>query len=318
MTEPAEIPSPTQAPAPAPADQGLPDNPIPNGINAPAPTPPVEPAPAVSGRLIDTPTPIQPIGEPTPAPTQPIPPAVDWKETHIPEKYRSDPYIGLFKDAESFMEGVRGLKNLAGKKGLEKPVDGATEQQWDDYWKAVGRPDSPDDYKYESLKDSANQPLFEFEDSTLKPIKEEMFKHGLTNDQVQANLDIYANLQIAEAEAQVDIVAAERMQTVSNLTSAWGDQYESNVTRAYGIMDHLGLGEFVESKGLEANEALLRAMHALSSEYSEAVIGPKGSTKTVHSELTELESSPAYHNANDPKHKEVISRRLALLKQLGS
>jgi hypothetical protein len=252
----------------------------------------------------------------TPTSPPPAEPAADWKETHIPEKYRNDPYINLFQDAESFMEGVRGLKSLAGKKGLERPVDGATEQEWSDYWQAIGRPTSPDDYKYEPLKDSANQPLYEFSDDMLKPIKEKMFEAGLTNDQVQANLDIYANLQIADAQAKAEAAANERMQTVGNLRKEWGEQTDSNLNRAYNILDHLGLGEFAANHGLEANETLLRAMHALSGEYSEAVIGKGGSTKTVQSELAELEASPAYHNANDPKHKEVIARRLALIKQL--
>lgn len=69
----------------------------------------------------------------------------DWRES-IPEELRGDPAIKNFKDVEDLARGFLETKKLIGQKGLSRPEDKAGEEEWDAFYKALGRPDAPEGY----------------------------------------------------------------------------------------------------------------------------------------------------------------------------
>ena len=76
----------------------------------------------------------------------------------IPEAFRDKPWAKEnAKDPDTFFKFVDNQNALIGKKGVIVPGEGATPEQVNDYFKALGRPDNPDGYEFaniEELKDS--------------------------------------------------------------------------------------------------------------------------------------------------------------------
>ena len=76
----------------------------------------------------------------------------DWREG-IPEELRGDPAIQNFKDVTDLTKGFLETKKLMGQKGLSRPEDNAGAEEWDAFYKAIGRPDAPEGYGLEMPAD---------------------------------------------------------------------------------------------------------------------------------------------------------------------
>lgn len=109
----------------------------------------------------------------TPPPVTPpvIPPAAPAFIEQIPEPYRDKPWAKEnAKDPDTFFKFVDNQNAMVGKKGVIIPGEGAPVEQVNEYLKAIGVPDSPDEYELtpiEELKDGKRDAEFEKAVKTL-------------------------------------------------------------------------------------------------------------------------------------------------------
>jgi hypothetical protein len=244
----------------------------------------------------------------------PAPPE-DWKKS-LPEKYRNNPYINRFDSMEKFIESAENAQRLLGKKGLERPAPDAPPEHWSEYWDAIGRPKSPSDYQIENITDSTGAVEFEFSKESLDGILPEMHKRGFTNDQAQFVMDQYAALEMANSQTAEAKYLAQTEQTLTNLQSEYKESTEAKIRRGLLALENLGLYEVLEQHKLDTSEAFIRAGIKLSEQFSEAVVGTGASVKDHITRLSEIENSPAFKNARDPKHKQAVAERLRILKEM--
>lgn len=145
----------------------------------------------------------------------------------------------------------------------------------------------------------------------------------------QAALDLFfAMAPEADAQAQASYQASVE-EALKPLKGEWGGQYAARVEAGQKALAALlpeaeakDFGEFIKSTGLGDDPQFLKLGYALAEKLSEGGLpnpnsksGNMGMTPdAAKQEIAKLEAMPAFSNANDPGHADVIRRRNAAYK----
>lgn len=82
------------------------------------------------------------------APVTPPPVALPEFGTIVPPEFKDKPWVKETKDVPSLFKRMDSLLSEMGKKPAGIPQDTATQEEWDAFYKALGRPDNPEDYDF--------------------------------------------------------------------------------------------------------------------------------------------------------------------------
>lgn len=155
--------------------------------------------------------------------------AKSWKET-ISEEFRNDPNISKFTEIDALAKSYINATRMIGQDKVAVPNENSTEDQWNEVYGKLGRPESPDKYKLEVKSDVV--PLNE---GAVKSFAENAHKLGLNNKQAQGILEYYKNSM--EGSAQQARVNTETAQAnaEAELRKEWGRSYEDNIKKAGAV-----------------------------------------------------------------------------------
>ena len=80
---------------------------------------------------------------------QPSTVAKSWKET-ISEEFRNDPNISKFTEIDALAKSYINATRMIGQDKVAVPNENSTDDQWNEVYGKLGRPESPDKYKLET------------------------------------------------------------------------------------------------------------------------------------------------------------------------
>ncbi len=166
----------------------------------------------------------------------------DWK-SGLPDDLKTEKSLEGFKAVTDLAKGFVETKRLVGQT-LRAPAADAPEEEWDKYYKAGGKPNAPEEYKF-AVPDG----LLTKEEE--KQIREEAYREGLNSRQVQKRVD-----RIAEHVASVRKAEREEFERIDKgYREKWGANYPRNMAlitatleridpdkTLRGILDASGLG----------------------------------------------------------------------------
>lgn len=160
---------------------------------------------------------------------QPPTVAKSWKEA-IPEELRNDPNISKFTELESLAKSYVNATRMIGQDKVAIPNNNSTEDQWNEVYDKLGRPESADKYQLDVKSD-----VVPFDESAIKSFTENAHKLGLNNKQAQGILEFYKNSMEGSAQQnQVDMETAQA-QAEQELRKEWGRAYEDNIKKAGAV-----------------------------------------------------------------------------------
>ncbi len=163
---------------------------------------------------------ITPSTEPTPQPTK------SWKEA-ISEEFRNDPNIEKFTEIDALAKSYINATKMIGQDKVAVPNKNSTEDQWNEVYEKLGRPESADKYTLNVKSD-----VVPIEDTAIKQFAENAHKLGLNNKQAQGILEFYkTNMEGVAQQAKVDTETAQA-QSEQQLRQEWGRDFEPNVKKA--------------------------------------------------------------------------------------
>ena len=155
--------------------------------------------------------------------------AKSWKET-ISEEFRNDPNISKFTEIDALAKSYINATKMIGSDKIAVPTNNSTEDQWNEVYNKLGRPESPDKYKLDFKSEVA--PV---DEQAIKSFAEVAHKTGLNEKQAQAILDFYKqNSENSVQQLKIDTETAQA-QAEQQLRQEWGKQYESNITKAASV-----------------------------------------------------------------------------------
>lgn len=315
-----------------------------NRVYDPAPAPVVEPGnatPATPPNPAPSSTPAAaPVAAtPTPAAAAQTPQEKAWLKL-IPEAHRSDKrwekYPGnTFEEViPQFAERIVAAEAAISAEKIIKPKAGASPEEMEAFYKALGRPDKPDSYKFDLPPDAAKYPV---RPETIKESQELFHKAGLNPDQAKIIAEGYMAKRVAEVKAAAEASEAAFAKTKETIDKMWGDQkaQQSNLValalRSYGadlppelapLLDGIANDTtFQESKYYPVLVHLLaRAGRdnledvALRSGQPRPTLGrtPDQAKRELAEKKATPEWSRAYLNPSDPRHAIVRDEARAL------
>ena len=241
-----------------------------------------------------------------------------WKEI-ISEEYRSNPNIEKFTEIDALAKSYINAVSMIGSDKIPVPTNSSTEEQWNEIYSKLGRPESPDKYQLDIKSEVAS-----INEDAIKSFADIAHKTGLNNKQAQAILEYYKNN--VEAETQQSKINTETFQAQSEqlLRKEWGSNFDANIKKAgalakanmnpelldMSLQDGTRLGDHPEIIKGFANIANLLSEDKLISTESENV----NTAQDYQAEISSIvnDRNGPYWNRSHPDHDRVVQQVLTL------
>jgi len=263
----------------------------------------------------------QPILSSTQQQTQPVS-GKTWKEA-ISQEYRSNPNIEKFTELDALAKSYINAVSMIGTDKIPLPGKSATDEQWNEVYNKLGRPESPDKYTLEFKTDVA--PV---DENVIKGFAQNAHKLGLNNKQAQGILEFYKQtLEGSAKEMNVNMETAQA-EAANMLRSEWGKSYDDNLKKASAVAQTYLEPELLDTQlrdgsRLGDNPKIIKAFANIANLLSEdKIIGTESDNiiqgREIEKEIEELTSDRqgAYWNKMHPNHNKVVNQVLALREML--
>ena len=252
-------------------------------------------------------TPVSPTTETQPA-------AKTWKEA-ISEEFRNDPNIEKFTEIDALAKSYINATQMIGKDKVAVPNKNSTDDQWNEVYDKLGRPESADKYTL-----NAKSEVVPIDEQAIKQFAENAHQLGLNNKQAQGILEFYKNNMEGMAhQAKVDTETAQA-QSTQQLRQEWGREFDTNIKKAGALAkanmnpeildmqlkDGMRLGDHPEIiKGFAKIAGMMSEDKIVSTE-SENV----SSNTDVETEISDIMNNKdgPYWNRSHPDHDKVVQQ----------
>jgi len=243
-------------------------------------------------------------------------------QTLIPEEYREERSLQNFQNMNDFVKSYLHSQKLVGADKIPVPNKMATDDDWNEVYKRLGRPSSPDEYQYQLPEQN------KLDDATLKAFSEQAHKLGLLPKQAQGIIDYYNGLaQQSEQSASMQQETA-RLEAETVLRKEYGPAYDNKINAAKNLATNTLGAEFLRDTVLQDgsrlgdNPQVVKAFATLAEKLSEdnLVQGDVASAMTIKEINDEISSltqpGSAYWNKTHINHKTAVEevQRLYQLK----
>jgi len=259
----------------------------------------------------------QPILSSTQQPTQPTS-GKTWKEA-ISQEYRSNPNIEKFTELDALAKSYINAVSMIGTDKIPLPGKSATDEQWNEVYNKLGRPESADKYTLQFKSDVA--PI---DENAIKGFAQNAHKLGLNNKQAQGILEFYkSTLEGSAKEMSVNMEVAQS-EAANALRSEWGRAYDENLRKASAVAKSYLEPELLDTQlrdgsRLGDNPKIIKAFANIANLLSEdKIVGTEAENvlqgKDIEKEIEELttDKQGAYWNKMHPSHNKVVNQVLAL------
>ena len=260
------------------------------------------------------------LAEATTEQVQEEPKVINFKEL-IPEDYKDEKSLQNFASMDDFVKSYLSAQKLVGANKVAIPNKMATDEDWDEVYKKLGRPDKPDDYKYSFKDDEINQ-------DQLKSFNETAHRIGLLPKQAERIIKFYNEMNEQQQVDQTKVFEEKQVEAMSALKKEFGPTYNKRLDQAKKLATETLGNEMLnntilkDGSRLGDNVSVIKAFSMLADKLSEdEIVKGEGTgyitASEIEKEISELteEGSP-YWQKTHPNHKETVDRVFKLREQL--
>ena len=239
----------------------------------------------------------------------------------IPEGFKEEKALDNFNNMEDFVKSYLHAQKLVGADKIPVPNKHATDEDWNEVFKRLGAPETPDDYKY-NIKDQ------ELDQNQVKEFNKAAHQLGLLPKQAEGLIKFYNEMNGNAAASQEEAAAQTQLQTETELKKEFGPQFAKRLDQAKKLaVNSLG-SEFLENTILKDGSRLgdnikvIKAFSELAEKLSEdEIIKGDGSdymtAKDIEKEINELtQEGSAYWIKTHPNHQKAVQEVLKLREML--
>ena len=248
------------------------------------------------------------------------PKVINFKDL-IPEKYKEEKALSNFVSMDDFVKSYLSAQRLVGANKVAIPNKMATDEDWDEVYKKLGRPATPEDYKYSFGEEEIDQ-------NALKSFNETAHRIGLLPKQAERIIKFYNEMN---TQAEVDnqkLFEAKQTEAMTDLKKEFGPTYTKRLDQAKKLAtETLGnemLNNTVLKDGTRLGDSVevIKAFSMLADKLSEdEIIKGEGSSyqtaSEIEKEISELtEDGSPYWQKTHPNHAKTVDRVFKLREQL--
>ena len=248
------------------------------------------------------------------------PKEVNFKDL-IPENFREEKALDNFNNMEDFVKSYLHAQKLVGADKIPVPNKHSTDEDWNEVFKRLGAPSSPDDYKYD-FKDQ------EMDSGQVQEFNKTAHKLGLLPKQAEGLIKFYNEMNGNIAANQEEAAAQAQLNVETELRKEFGPQFNKRLDQAKRLaVNSLGQ-DFLENTYLKDGSRLgdnlnvIKAFSDLADNLSEdPIIQGDGSSymtaKDIEKEITELtQEGSAYWDKTHINHQKSVDEVLKLREML--
>ena len=253
----------------------------------------------------------------------PITPS-SWKES-ISEEFRSDPSIEKFTEIDALAKSYINATKMIGQDKLVIPNNNSTDDQWNEVYSKLGRPESADKYSLDAKSETV--PM---DEGAIKSFTEQSHKLGLNNKQAQGILEFYKNnMEGTAQQSKIDTETAQ-VQSEQQLRQEWGRDFEGKVKQA-GALAKANINpevlDMTLSNGTRLGDhpEIIKGFAKIAGMMSEDKIVSTESenvdtSKDIESEISALtnDTTGPYWNKQHPEHDKIVQQVYTLREMLNA
>ena len=243
----------------------------------------------------------------------------DWKAS-LSDELRADKSLENIKDVSSLAKSYIHAQKLVGADKIPVPNKHATEDDWNAVYKRLGRPETPDGYKFNLPEDQ------KVDENGLKVFADHAHKLGLLPNQAEGLVKFYNEMQSNQLQEADSTALAGRQKAMDELQSEWGAAYKQKVDQANNVVASVFPQGFMSTNLADGTKlgdhpAVIKAFADLASKMGEDKIpqaeGPTYLTpKQIDKEIATLQApGSAYWDKNHPNHGIAVEEVQALFEQ---
>lgn len=241
----------------------------------------------------------------------------------IPENFREEKSLENFNNMEDFVKSYLHAQKMVGADKIPVPNKHSTDEDWNEVFKRLGAPSSPDDYKY-NFKDQ------EMDSGQVQEFNKTAHKLGLLPKQAEGLIKFYNEMNGNIAANQEEAAAQAQLNVETELRKEFGPQFNKRLDQAKRLaVNSLGQ-DFLENTYLKDgsrlgdNLTVIKAFSDLADKLSEdPIIQGDGSSymtaKDIEKEITELtQEGSAYWDKTHINHQKSVDEVLKLREMLNN
>ncbi len=245
-----------------------------------------------------------------------------WKDNLLPEEIRSEKIWDRFGNIQEVFKSESEAQKLVAKKGLIPPTDKSTPEEWNSFYKALGRPDKPEEY---GLKRPDEIPEEMWDNELLNSATKAFHEMGVPTPQAKKLFDWY-NQKTLESIKKTEQAhqEAERLirgESGNKYDAIADDSHRLMTNNLEGLPEPIKQGILTEINDPKVKPYLFFLLANIQKHFDEHTVmtgGELPGTKGIDQQIAELEAQPEYldiKRENPAKHKLLIEQTMRLREQ---
>lgn len=178
----------------------------------------------------------------------------------VPRDYREK--VGGYDSMSAFMADALDAIDAKGR-AVVRPKEDAAPEQWAEYWKSVGRPESAEGYTLQA-PDGVS-----IDNELAKEFRQIAFDRGLTDEQANKLFGWYVETVVHNQAKRIEQGSKE---AESELRNSWGADYDGNIQVVKRFMEQNTdpeFAQFLNESELGNDARLIRFVHRVASKMSQ-------------------------------------------------
>ena len=189
--------------------------------------------------------------------------AGSWKDS-LPEDIKTDVSLNDIKDISGLAKSYIHSQKLIGVNRIPAPSDNWSDDDWDNHYKSLGKPEDHKGYSLPDLKTLEDVPeTFTLEDGSTDKFAELLHKHGISKRQGDAIMKEILETSINEHRESLANHETKVNNAVNELRNAYGDDYDANITIANELIRKFGndeFSDFLKESGLGNDPRMVKVL----------------------------------------------------------
>lgn len=149
------------------------------------------------------------------------------------------------KSASEFAQYVKELNSFAGKKG-DIPKEDASDEEWNEFYNKLGRPESPEAYGFtinDEFADLVGEEAKPFFENLVAGFQEKAFEVGASADAAEEIIDWYLEGIAQKQRENLEAEEAYQKEAELKLQKEWGDGADNIANSIAGMLSANGMSE---------------------------------------------------------------------------
>lgn len=243
-----------------------------------------------------------------------------WQDS-LPDDLKQEASIGAFKSVADMAKSYVHAQKMVGADKVIIPSEKAGEDDWNAFYKKLGRPESSDKYELDLPKDAP------VDGEILKGLKDTAYKSGLNTKQLNTLMGWYTGASSEKIKAAQVEQQNKYNEEIKSYEEAVGgkDKLLVEVDKARRALRELGdddLIKFLDESKMGSRAPIIKFFSKLADQMSEDKIRDKGGNRIgmgadeIQSKLDSIMASKAYFDGSHVEHDGLVKQAYALREQL--